>query len=70
MALVTSNGAVLATAGDIDPNDVVFIGGIAHRASDGAMYVSFTGGVEASVQPRSGLLADLLALGIIQKEGA
>lgn len=40
MPIVTTAGAVISTADTVDPANVVYIGGIAVRKSDGAMYIS------------------------------
>ena len=40
MAYVTNNGAVVTTSDAVDTNNVVYLGGIAIRKSDGAMHVT------------------------------
>lgn len=68
MPLVTQNGSLVVTTDEVDPSDVVYHGGIAVRASDGAVYCAFftsaggAGSINASVQPRSGALASLITL--------
>jgi hypothetical protein len=54
MPIVTQNGAVVSTADTVDAADVSYIGGIAVRASDGAMHVT-SGLTSAQLDALAGL---------------